>query len=150
MTPESRRPSAIIDSNVLVSSVLSTRGAPFQIVELFRAGQIRLYTSDGQLNELHDVLARPFLTQNLNVPRERIIDLLELIEETADRVDPLIMLPVPVRDPKDEVILGAAIAGDADFLVTGDNDLRVLAGHPLLGRLQIVTPRQFLDIFKQS
>ncbi|MDQ3541358.1 MAG: putative toxin-antitoxin system toxin component, PIN family [Chloroflexota bacterium] len=144
------RPSAVIDSNVFVSAVLSSRGAPFQIVEWFREGRIRLYMSDGQLNELYDVLARPFLTQKLNIPRERITDLLELLEEMTERVDPLDPLPVPVRDPKDEVILGAAIAGDADFLVTGDNDLRVLADDPRLGRLQIVTARKFLDIFEPT
>jgi putative PIN family toxin of toxin-antitoxin system len=149
MTPESRRPSAVIDSNVLVSALLSTRGAPYQIVELFRDGHIRVFMADGQLTELNDVLARPFLTQKLNVPRERITDLLELVEETAERVDPLETLPVPVRDPKDEVILGAAIAGNADFLVTGDYDLRVLAGDPRLGRLQIVNPRQFLGIIEE-
>src|SRR5688500_7365168 len=126
MTPESRRPSAVIDSNVIVSAMLSSRGAPFQIVEWFRVGRIRLYMSDGQLNELYDVLARPFLTQKLNSPHERITDLLELLDEMTERVDPLDTLPVAVRDPKDEVILGAAIAGGVDFLVTGDNDLLVL------------------------
>ena len=149
MTPESRRPSAVIDSNVLISALLSTRGAPFQIVELSREGRVRVFMSDGQLNEIYDVLARPFLTHKLNVPRQRITDLLELIEETAQRVDSLVTLPVQVRDRKDEIILGAAIAGNADFLVTGDNDLRVLAGDPRLGRLQIVTPRLFLSIIEQ-
>ena len=101
------------------------------------------------MTELNDVLARPFLTQKLNVPRERITDLLALVEETAERIDRLATLPVPVRDVKDEVILSAAMAGDADYLVTGDDDLLVLAGNPRLGRLQILKPRQFLDIIEQ-
>jgi putative PIN family toxin of toxin-antitoxin system len=129
--------------------LLSARGAPFQIVELFRVGRIRLYMADGQLAELNDVLARPFLSKKLNVPRERITDLLELVEATVELVDPLESLPIPVRDPNDEVILGAAIASNADFIVTGDNDLLVMAGDPQLGRLQIVNPRQFLSIIEQ-
>jgi putative PIN family toxin of toxin-antitoxin system len=148
MTPESRRPSAVVDSNVFISALLSTRGAPFQIVELFRDGHIRVFMAHGQLTELNDVLDRPFLTHKLNVPRERIIDLLELIEELVERVDPLATLPVQVRDPKDEVILGAALASEADFLVSGDNDLLALAGDPAVGRLQIADPRQFLNIIE--
>jgi predicted nucleic acid-binding protein len=46
----------------------------------------------------------------------------------------------------DERILGAALAGNADFLVTGDEDLLVLAGDPRLGSLRIVTVAAFLAI----
>ena len=116
---------------------------------MFRAGHIQLYMADGQLSELNDELARSFLTDKLNVPRERITDLLELVEATVERVDPLDSLPIPVRDPKDEVILGAAITSNADFVVSDDNDLVDLAGDPRLGQLQIVNPRQFLSSIEQ-
>jgi hypothetical protein len=53
---------------------------------------------------------------------------------------------VRVRDPKDEQILGTALASDADYLVTGDEDLLELAGDPRLGTLTIVTVVDFLAI----
>jgi predicted nucleic acid-binding protein len=55
-------------------------------------------------------------------------------------------LPIDVRDEKDERVLEAALGGRADYLVTGDNDLLVLAGDPRLGALRIVTARAFLEL----
>jgi len=46
------------------------------------------------------------------------------------------------RDPKDDFILECAESGEADLIVTGDKDLLSLAAH---GRIQVVTPRQYLD-----
>jgi len=51
---------------------------------------------------------------------------------------------VAIRDPKDIHLL-AALGGDADYLITGDADLLVLAGDPTLGPLRIITARAFLD-----
>ncbi|HSH81667.1 MAG TPA: putative toxin-antitoxin system toxin component, PIN family, partial [Herpetosiphonaceae bacterium] len=53
--------------------------------------------------------------------------------------------PVAVRDVKDAHVLAAALDGSADYLITGDDDLLVLADDPRLGTLQIVTIRVFLD-----
>lgn len=46
------------------------------------------------------------------------------------------------RDPQDDRLLAAAVAGQARFLVTGDQDLLVLAD---FSKTQIVSPREFLD-----
>jgi len=46
--------------------------------------------------------------------------------------------------------LACALAGQCDYLVTGDRDLLDLQGHPGLGRLRIVTPREFLEAVKES
>lgn len=54
------------------------------------------------------------------------------------------------RDPKDDIFLACALAGQCDYLVTGDRDLLDLQGHPGLGQLRIVTPREFLEAVKES
>ena len=46
------------------------------------------------------------------------------------------------RDPKDDFIMECAETGGADLIVTGDKDLLSLANY---GRIEIVTPRQYLD-----
>jgi len=48
------------------------------------------------------------------------------------------------RDPKDDAILALAIAGKADVLISGDQDLLCL--DPLDG-LRLLSPRQFLDLW---
>lgn len=49
------------------------------------------------------------------------------------------------RDPRDDKFLSLAFAGEADLIITGDDDLLVL--HPFQG-VSIVTPRQFLDSYE--
>ncbi len=65
----------------------------------------------------------------------------ERVAQIAERVVPAIRI-VASRDPGDDKLLELAVAGGADCLVSGDDDL--LALHPFRG-LKILTPRQFLD-----
>ena len=46
-----------------------------------------------------------------------------------------------LRDPKDQMILATAIAGDAQIVISGDKDLLVL--HPY-GSISILSPQEFL------
>jgi predicted nucleic acid-binding protein len=78
--------------------------------------------------------------------RERV---LRRLDRSAEWVLPLVNLPLPVRDPKDERVLGTALAVNADYLETGDDDLLVLAGDPRLGDLTIVTVVAFLAILRE-
>ena len=68
----------------------------------------------------------------------------------VDEKSPVCTLPVHVRDPKDAKILALALGGNADYLVTGDDDLLVLNGDPRLGKLQIVTVHTFLTVLQSS
>jgi uncharacterized protein len=57
---------------------------------------------------------------------------------------PLELPEIPIcRDPFDESFLHLAIVGQADYLVTGDRDLLVLAD---VFECPIVTSAQFLDM----
>jgi predicted nucleic acid-binding protein len=76
--------------------------------------------------------------------------LLRRLATRADLVVPRFPVPVPVRDPSDEHILALAITGNADYLVTGDDDLLTLAGDPRLPGLQIVTFVAFLGILARQ
>ena len=51
------------------------------------------------------------------------------------------------RDPKDDLFIELAIDGNADFLVTGDQDLLVLQR---VGRTRIVTPAMFVELNTSS
>ena len=79
-------------------------------------------------------------------------ELTELIARIAGVTPnvPSSSIPVSLRDPKDEHIPGAALAGKADYLVTGDDDLLVHQGDPRLGALQIVTASQFLTMLEEQ
>ena len=57
-------------------------------------------------------------------------------------------LPIPVcRDVDDDWILATAVAAQAEYLITGDNDLLTLKTH---AGVSIVTPREFLRLLGEA
>ena len=46
------------------------------------------------------------------------------------------------RDPDDDEIIATAVAGNCDFIITGDKDLLVVQR---FSGIEIVSPREFLE-----
>jgi putative PIN family toxin of toxin-antitoxin system len=97
--------------------------------------------------ELTAVLERERIVRRYRLWPERKTLLLDGLISHARWVTPLpeTQLPVHCRDSKDDRFLACALADACDYLVTGDQDLLVLNGDPLLGKLTILTPRQFIE-----
>lgn len=113
------------------------------VLQLLYRDRFELVVSDTQRRELLDVLQRPRIRARIQLPETHIATLLKLIDEAWSE-PPDLTLPVNVRDPKDEMLLITANFSSADFLVTGDEDLLVLADDPRIAPLRIVSPRAFL------
>jgi uncharacterized protein len=69
-----------------------------------------------------------------------VAEALETLSGEAVQVTPLPLEKPLCKDPSDDPILGTAVAGRADYLVSGDKDLLALKK---FGRIQIVSPRVF-------
>lgn len=132
----------VIDTNVLVSAVIRPQGTTGQVLYQLRARRFNLLMSRVAFDELVSVLFRPKLrtkyqlTDNTLRPVLRLIYLRSLILQPQEKV-------IACRDPKDDIYLELAIAGKADYIVTGDADLLVLysfRGTP------IVAPATFLTL----
>lgn len=143
MSSERPTPRAVVDTNVFISSLMSTIGAPAEVLQSLYRDRFELVISGDQRRELRDVLQRPRIRSRIRRPEADITALLKFIDETWSE-PPVQSLPVEVRDPKDEALLIMARAMSVDFLVTGDDDLLVLADDPRVAPLQIITPRAFL------
>lgn len=135
----------VVDTNVFISSMLRRNTPPFHVVRMWVEHRFEIVWSQKQVDEILDVATRPQIERRLTLTAEEIAHILRTV-----RLAPTIQVPdrvrdIDVRDPSDMPILAAAIAGDADYLVTGDDDLLILRGDPRIGRLQIVTPREFLE-----
>lgn len=102
-----------------------------------------------QRREIERALRKPKLPQRYRVTRQDRERLLRRLDRSAEFVAPLTTLPVPVRDAKEERILGTALAANADYLVTGDDDPLALTGDPRLGTLRIVTVADFMGILAE-
>ena len=98
--------------------------------------------------ELTRVLRHGKALRKYGVSPEEVEALLGLVETFSLKVSPRRTVPLAVRDPKDTMVLAAAL-GNADYLVTGDDDLLVLADDPRLGQLRILTVTAFLNILKE-
>jgi putative PIN family toxin of toxin-antitoxin system len=141
----SRPPSAVVDTNLLVSALITPRGTAHRVLEAWRRRLFRLIVSALLYQELAEVLRRPKLAQRYGLTTEEITVILNLIARWARVVRPVDRLPIAVRDPKDEMVLATALGGRADYLVTGDQDLLVLDGAAARWPLRIVTAREFLE-----
>jgi putative PIN family toxin of toxin-antitoxin system len=130
----------VLDTNVLVSGLLSDRAAPGQIVDLVTAGEIELACDARILAEYREVLARP----ELRINQTKAEDVLQYVEHRAVRVTPD-SWPEALPDPDDEPFLAVAKASQALCLVTGN-----LKHFPAKARLdvRVVTPRQFVDAWQ--
>ena len=135
---------ATIDTNLLISGTVFRNGPPGRLLDAIAQQRFTLVTSNAQRAELDNVLRRPKFSVGYRVTDERRDALLRLLDNVATFVDPVPVSHDVVRDEKDRHIIGAAVAGSVNYLVSGDKDLLVLAGHPILGSVQAITAVEFL------
>lgn len=127
----------VIDTNLWISRLLLPRSVSAQAVD--RAIQWgRPLMSDETLAELADVLARPKFDRY--VSREDHQQFLLKLGGIVKLV-PVIQRVRVSRDPEDDKFLDLALAGQARYLLTGDQDLLVL--NPFHG-IRIMTPAAWL------
>jgi len=107
----------VLDTNVLVSSVLG--GTLDFIWTRWLAGQFRLVVSDDMIGEYYDVLNRP----KLHLDRQTIERITAYVVHSADYVTPAEHVHLVERDRSDNKILEAAVAAQADCIVSGDHHL---------------------------
>ena len=138
-------PRAVIDTNQVVSGLISNRGLPHQLLLAWRRRRFTLVLTADLRTEYERVLARLEFARQYGLSPAQRIAFLRRLHANALHVRPKRTLPVTVRDPKDTMVLAAAFGGKADYIVTGDTDLLDLSGDLGLNRLQIVTVRVFLE-----
>jgi len=131
---------AVVDTGVLVSALLRRQGIPGETLRALQDGRYTLIYTTPILVEIIDVLGRdPFRTK-YNILSEDIHALINLIRLRGELVIPKRVVKV-FRDPKDDKFLEAALAGGAEVIVSGDEDLLVL--DPFEG-IHILRPSEFL------
>jgi putative PIN family toxin of toxin-antitoxin system len=131
----------ILDTNVLLAALISPHSPPDTIYRAWQAGRFDLVTGRAQLDELRRVSRYPKIKTIL--PAHRIGTMINNIQR-AIVLDALPALPdgIEVSDPNDAFLLAMALAGSADYLVTGDRRAGLLQ-RGSTGRTRIVTPATF-------
>lgn len=131
----------ILDTNVLLGALISPHGPPDVIYRAWRAARFDLVTSRAQLDELRRVSRYPKLKTLL--PAHRIGTMLNNMQRALVlEVLPALLENLEANDPDDTFLLAMALAGEADYLVTGDRRAGLLQ-RGSIGRARIVTPTTF-------
>lgn len=133
---------AVVDTNVIISALIQPASPPGQIINAWRAAQFDLVTSPALLAELANVLARRKIERRTGFTPVRQAALITEITTTSQVVFPAELIEV-VTDAADNRVLEAAVAGAADYIVSGDHHLVDLGEY---AGISIVTPARLLAI----
>lgn len=124
----------VLDSNVVISA-FTTHGL-CQLLFEHCIDRHDLILSEGLLEEIGR-----FLGKKTKLPSAQVTEILDYLRAEAEGVRPQPLSAGVCRDPDDVEVLGAALSGKADVIVTGDQDLLILKE---FRSIPIVSPRDFL------
>lgn len=129
----------VLDTNVVMSALL-WRGTPHQLLQTIgQLPRVQLFTSAALLEELADVLTRPSPAKRLALIGKTAREVLADYVDAVELVEPLTVPRVVPSDPDDDQVIAAAIAAQADLIVSGDSDLLSMGSHQ---NIPIVTAAQ--------
>ncbi len=134
---------AVLDTNVLVSGLISDQSPPRQLVDAWLDGRYVLVTSLYQVEEMSHILAYPRIASRLRLSEADVDLILAALLSQAEVVGGALRLPGVSRDPKDDPLVACAVEGGAAYLVSGDRDLLDLGEYE---NTRVVTPREFVEI----
>lgn len=138
----------LLDANIFISYLLNPKkpGTFHDIMIAAFTGKFTLLLPEALLAEfLNKIPQKPYLAERIHV--DELHQFIKLLREMGD-VIPVIneAIPAVTRDPKDDYLLAYAMVGEADYLVTGDEDLLVLER---VGTLTMIKPGDFVTMLNK-
>ncbi|MBG1271596.1 putative toxin-antitoxin system toxin component, PIN family [Nostoc sp. WHI] len=130
----------VVDVNVWISALL-WGGVPDIVLILAEEQKITIFASDALFLELETTLRRPKFKSKIESLNLRVEDVINATRNALQFCLTVSVDAPQLRDPKDIVVLAAAIAANAEAIITGDLDLLVLVE---FNGIPILTPQDFL------
>ena len=129
----------VLDSNVVIAA-LAARGLCTDVFE-YCLFEHSLILSDALLHEIYHNLCKKIKISSLKAEQVR-----QFLITKAEIVKAAVLSPDACRDPDDIMVLGTAVAGNADVIVTGDDDLLILKK---IYEIPILSPRGFWSFVQE-
>jgi len=123
----------VLDANVIIAA-FAARGLCESIMEVCLSDH-EILLCDELLEEILKILRL-----KIKLSTKIVDDIGDLLMEQVSMIDPVPLSPDICRDPDDIKVLGLAVAGSANYIVTGDKDLLVLEEFQ---GIPILNPRAF-------
>ncbi|MBI2908968.1 MAG: putative toxin-antitoxin system toxin component, PIN family [Chloroflexi bacterium] len=136
-----------MDTNVIVSRTLSERGAPAEIVRLGRAGAFTFLVSEPILAEYQKALSYKGVQARYGYSARDVAREIRKLRKSGEMVQAPEPLRVVPDDPKDDIFLECAAAGEADYIVSGDSHLLALREYR---GIRILSPAVFLAFLERE
>lgn len=133
---------AVLDTNVLISAIISSKGSPAKIISFWRKRKFTLIISREILAELESVLGYKRIIEKYHLDKKIIEKYLKLFKDFASIYKTKEKVNIIKADPSDNKFLEVAIKAAADFIVSGDNHLLCLDNFQ---GVKIVTPKDFYE-----
>ena len=131
---------AVVDANVIISSVIAPLGPSRRVFNMWREGAFLVVTAPGIIEEVSRRLAHPRIANRYSISDDDRIAVLRLL--TAEAIIRPGTREVSVtRDPTDDKVIAAALEAGAEYIVSGDKDLLTLGEHE---GVTILSPARFL------
>jgi putative PIN family toxin of toxin-antitoxin system len=133
---------AVVDTNVLVSALISPTGNEALILLAVRQGLVKPAFSEEIVQEYAEVLARP----KFAFPPDEIEALIAMLRDQGEEARDPEALASGLPDPADNKFLACAKAAGVDFIVSGNKrhfpqracgDIRVVNAAELLDRITL-------------
>lgn len=136
---------AVIDTSILIRAIIKPLGSVGPIITRLRDGDYQAVISLPLLEELVATLSLPRIRRKYHFTDDDIATVVALLLTRGLLVAPERRIEA-CRDPKDNIVLETAVAGGAQYIVTGDEDLLVLGSFE---GIQILGPAEFLQALEK-
>jgi uncharacterized protein len=138
---------AVLDTNIIVSHTLAPRGPIAAIFGYWIGKTFDLVVSEAILEEYEATLKKPAIQAHHRQSDATIALLIRRLRTIAIVVTPTEPLTVVANDPDDNKIIECAVAGNADYIVTGDTHLLDIQAYQ---GIQILPPALFVPMLEHE
>jgi len=136
----------VVDTNIFISGTF-WYGLSNQILKLVEEGKIKLIISEEIYEEYERVLKYEEIQEKIKIKNLEMKYTLEKIINISESVRPIEKINVITEDKDDNKFLEAAVAANANFIVSNDKHLLKLE---IFRGIKILTPEEFLKEFKDE
>lgn len=138
---------AVLDTNVIVSAFINANSIPSTIVHRGKDKTFELIVSGALLAEYRRVLGYPHIQRLHRLTSDEVEKSIAGLKAAEIYVDPSVHQRIVTADPDDDIFIACAVAGDADYIVSGDKHLLKIGEHR---GIRILQPAVFLALLNEE
>ncbi len=131
----------VLDTNVIISGLITSNGAPAEVIDFWINGFINVVSSPPLIQESLEVIVRPKF-KSLGTIDERC-DLIKKLFVKSEIVIPTRILTAIPEDEDDNRVLECAVTAAVSYIISGDFHLRKLGSYE---GIKIQSPDEFLKV----